>query len=370
MRRLSPDTPYLAIDKKLLAKNIEAMAKQTTKAGISLRPHVKTHKILELAKAQLASGAVGITVATIGEAEVFAKAGIRDIFIAYPLFVNDSKLKRLRKLARKIKLTLAIDSAQAAKALAIELQGTKVLVEIDSGHHRSGCSPQEAGELALKAKSLGLDPIGVFTFPGHSYKPKGAKQAVADEQVALRVASKAMASVGIEPKVVSSGSTPSVQGSAEYSVNSRNAKSIVNELRPGVYVFNDAQQLELGTCTAKQIALWAVATVVSVNDNRMILDSGSKTLGADKAAWATGYGRLLDVPEARIVALSEHHATVVFPKQTKPKVSGGKVPKLGDLVRVVPNHVCNAVNLVDRIYLLDSNKVVGSWKVAARGRNS
>jgi D-serine deaminase-like pyridoxal phosphate-dependent protein len=183
-----------------------------------------------------------------------------------------------------------------------------------------------------------------------------------------------MASVGIEPKVVSSGSTPSVQGSAEYSVNSRNAKSIVNELRPGVYVFNDAQQLELGTCTAKQIALWAVATVVSVNDNRMILDSGSKTLGADKAAWATGYGRLLDFPAARIVALSEHHATAVFPKVRKPKTgantSAAKLPKIGDLVRVVPNHVCNAVNLMERVYLVEGKKIVGSWKVAARGRNS
>jgi D-serine deaminase-like pyridoxal phosphate-dependent protein len=148
----------------------------------------------------------------------------------------------------------------------------------------------------------------------------------------------------------------------------------VNELRPGVYVFNDSQQLELGTCTANQIALWAVATVVSVNGNRMILDSGSKTLGADKAAWATGYGRLLDFPDARIQALSEHHATVVFPKTRKAKpgakASGGKLPKIGDLIRVAPNHVCNAVNLVDRVYLVESREVVGSWKVAARGRNS
>jgi D-serine deaminase-like pyridoxal phosphate-dependent protein len=148
----------------------------------------------------------------------------------------------------------------------------------------------------------------------------------------------------------------------------------VNELRPGVYVFNDAQQLELGTCKANQIALWAVATVVSVNGNRMILDSGSKTLGADRAGWATGYGRLLDFPEARIEALSEHHATAVFPKTKKArpgaKASGGKLPKIGDLIRVIPNHVCNAVNLVDRVYLVESQKVVGSWKVAARGRNS
>ncbi len=374
MRKLSPDTPYLAIDKKLLAKNIESMAKKTSKARINLRPHVKTHKIPELAKLQLASGAVGITVATIGEAEVFAKKGIRDIFIAYPLLVSESKLKRLVKLSRKVKLTLAIDSTQGAKALAKGLAGVKVLVEIDSGHHRSGCDPKQAGEVALGAKTLGLNPVGIFTFPGHSYKPKGAKQAVADEQRALKEAATTMAKVGIEAKIISSGSTPSAGFSAESSGKSVKAKSLVNELRPGVYVFNDAQQLELGTCTVNQIALWAVATVVSVTGNRMILDSGSKTLGADRAGWATGYGRLLDFPEARIEALSEHHATAVFPKTKKArpgaKASGGKLPKIGDLVRVIPNHVCNAVNLVDQVYLVESQKVVGSWKVAARGRNS
>ena len=374
MRKLSPDTPYLAIDQKQLAKNIASMAKKTSKARINLRPHVKTHKIPELAKLQLASGAVGITVATIGEAEVFAKKGIRDIFIAYPLLVSESKLKRLMKLSRKVKLTLAIDSTQGAKALAKGLAGVKVLVEIDSGHHRSGCDPKQAGEVALGAKTLGLNPVGIFTFPGHSYKPKGAKQAVADEQRALREAATAMAKVGIEAIVVSSGSTPSAGVSAESSAKSVKTKSLVNELRPGVYVFNDAQQLELGTCSANQIALWAVATVVSVNGNRMILDSGSKTLGADKAAWASGYGRLLDFPEARIVALSEHHATVVFPKAKKigagARGTGQKSPKIGDLVRVVPNHVCNAINLFDLIYLVQGQKVVGSWKILARGKNS
>jgi D-serine deaminase-like pyridoxal phosphate-dependent protein len=374
MRKLSPDTPYLAIDKNLLVKNIDRMARQTSKAGINLRPHVKTHKIPELAKLQLAAGAVGITVATIGEAELFAKKGFKDIFIAYPLFVTASKLRRLVKLSRKVKLTLAIDSAQGAGALANGLEGVDVLVEIDSGHQRSGCSPEKAGQVALEAKSLGLNPVGVFTFPGHSYKPRGARQAVLDEQRALKESVSAMAKIGIEAKVISSGSTPSAGVSSESARTSVKAKSLVNELRPGVYVFNDAQQFELGTCTSKQIALWAVATVVSVNGNRMILDSGSKTLGADRATWATGYGRLLDFPDARIVALSEHHATVVFPKTKKAKAgakaSGGKLPKIGELIRVAPNHVCIAVNLVDRIYLVESQKVVGSWRVAARGKNS
>jgi D-serine deaminase-like pyridoxal phosphate-dependent protein len=261
------------------------------------------------------------------------------------------------------------NSIAGAKAVAKGLTGTAVLVEIDSGHHRSGCSPESAGDIALAAKSLGLEPVGVFTFPGHSYKPAGAKSAVADERNALAQAVKSMAKVGIEAKVISSGSTPSAQVTAASTAKN----SIVNELRPGVYVFNDSQQLELGSCQPNQIALWAVATVVSATNNKIILDSGSKILGADKAAWATGYGRLLDYPEARIEALSEHHATVVFPnpnKKLKASTRPQKIPKIGDQLRVVPNHVCNAVNLVDLVYLIEGKEIVGSWKVAARGKNS
>ncbi|MSZ20288.1 MAG: D-TA family PLP-dependent enzyme, partial [Actinobacteria bacterium] len=254
--------------------------------------------------------------------------------------------------------------------LALGLSGVKLLVEIDSGHHRSGCEPQQAGEIAHAAKKLGLNPVGVFTFPGHSYKPSGAKAAVADEQRALLTAVKSFRKLGIEPTVVSSGSTPSAQVTAK----SSSKNSVITELRPGVYALNDAQQLELGSCNAKQIGLWAVATVVSANGNRLILDSGSKTLGADRPTWATSYGRLLDFPDARIEALSEHHATVVFPRPKKSTASGPtrvqRFPKIGDQLRVAPNHVCSAVNLVERLYLIDGKKVLGSWAVAARGRNS
>lgn len=110
-------------------------------------------------------------------------------------------------------------------------------------------------------------------------------------------------------------------------------KSVLSDIRPGVYVFNDAQQFELGVCALEDIAL----TVVSKSDGRLILDSGTKTLSADRLAWSTGYGRLVEYPEARIVAASEHHATVELP---------GALPALGSRVLVAPNHVCRAVNLL------------------------
>lgn len=349
----TPETPYLVINQEVLENNLRQMADHLKTREINLRPHVKTHKIPEIGKLQLKSGAIGITVATIGEAEVFARRGFKDIFIAYPLWVTPEQLKRLRRLSRKTKLTLAIDSVPGAKQIA-QLTGTDVLVEIDSGHHRSGCQPAEAGKVALSAKRLGLIPKGVFTFPGHSYNPKGKSSAVKDEALALGQAVAAFEEVGLIAEVVSSGSTPTAK---------LTSKGLVNELRPGVYVFNDAQQIELGSCTFKEIALWANATVVSIEGRKVIVDAGSKILGADRAGWASGFGRLLDFPDARITALSEHHATIMFPAKSK-------IPKLGKVLRIVPNHVCNAVNLVDQVYLTSRGKFKVRWRVAARGKNS
>jgi D-serine deaminase-like pyridoxal phosphate-dependent protein len=138
---------------------------------------------------------------------------------------------------------------------------------------------------------------------------------------------------------------------------------VVTEQRPGVYVFNDAQQLELGSCDWADIALTVQATVVSVRGNRVIVDAGSKALGADRAPYASGYGRVQNIPDARLVALSEHHATVDFP-------DGIAIPRLGQILSIVPNHVCNTVNLADEVFVFDRGELVDCWKVAARGKNS
>jgi D-serine deaminase-like pyridoxal phosphate-dependent protein len=140
-------------------------------------------------------------------------------------------------------------------------------------------------------------------------------------------------------------------------------------VRPGVYVFGDAQQLELGRCEMEDIALTVAATVVSHHKTapdepaRFIIDAGSKILGSDRPAWATGFGRLMDHPDARITALSEHHATVEWPE-------GRTRPPLGERLRVVPNHVCLAINLVDDVAVTSRGALVDRWKVAARGRNN
>ena len=338
-------TPYLRLDVAVLDRNLAVMADAARAAGVALRPHAKTHKCPQIAARQLAAGAVGLTVATIGEAEVFAAAGFDDLFIAYPLWVDTDAAAPLRRLGERVRLAIGCDSAAAAANLAG--LPAEVLVEIDSGHHRSGVDPDAAGELAAAVSGLGLTVRGVFTFPGHSYSPDGRLAAASDEADALGRAAAAMAATGVPARVVSGGSTPSAAF----------AGSPLTELRPGVYVFGDAQQVELGTIGFGDVALTVVATVVSHAGGRVITDAGSKALGADRAPWATGYGRVLELPDARIVALSEHHSTIEWP---------GGLPALGSTVLLVPNHVCNAVNLAEVYHLAGG----GTWPVAARGRNS
>ena len=336
-------TPRLVVDRAVLDANLRRTASWARDRDVDLRPHVKTHKSVDLGRLQLEAGAVGITVATVGEAEVFAAAGFEDVFVAYPLWLDAERAERLRRLARTThRVAVGVDSvASADRAAAV---GVDVLVEVDSGHHRTGVAP---ADVVPVAERLGDRLRGVFTFPGHSYASAASRTTAAgEESAALTAARDALAAAGLAAQVVSGGSTPSLEATDT---------GVLTEVRPGVYLFNDAQQWELGTCGPEDIALTCHATVVSHAGGRLVLDSGGKALGADRAPYATGSGRLLDHPEARIVLLSEHHAVAELP---------GPLPPLGSTVRVVPNHVCAAVNLADTLWV-DGE----AWPVSARGRN-
>jgi len=349
------ETPCLVVDATVLESNLRSMAEQAHQRGIALRPHAKTHKCVEIAHRQVELGAAGLTVATVGEAEVFVRAGINDLFIAFPIWAAGARGARLRAVAEQAKVRVGVDSVEAAAVLGRAVSGldVEVAIEINSGHDRSGVLPEDAGRVAVAAARAGLTVVGIFTFPGHGYGPQLRQQAAADEARALRDADAALRSVGIEPTLRSGGSTPTAALTDGASVT---------EMRPGVYVFNDAQQLELGAATWNDIALTAAGTVVSRSGRNLILDVGSKVLGADRAPWASGGGRLPEYPDARIVALSEHHATVALP-------DGTPAPELGTVLRVAPNHVCAAVNLVDELAVYADGAWVGNWRVAARGRN-
>jgi D-serine deaminase-like pyridoxal phosphate-dependent protein len=357
----SPVTPYLRVDVPRLRANIARVADRAATAGVALRPHAKTHKCAEVAGLQLAAGAVGLTVATLGEAEAFADAGVDDLFVAYPLWLTDAAAERVRRLAARARLAIGGDSVASATRAAELLRGSgaELVVEVDSGHHRTGTTPAGAGAVARAAVDGGLPVRGVFTFPGHSYAPDALRSAAADEAAALAVAVGSLRDAGLEPEVVSGGSTPSLAAT----LADGPAADAPTELRPGVYVFGDAQQWELGATDPGDIALTCVATVVSHAGGHLVLDAGSKALGADRAGYATGWGRLPASPEARVVLLSEHHAVV--------DLAGAALPPLGSRVEVVPNHVCNAVNLADALWAdHDGDGArLDPWAVVARGRN-
>ncbi len=276
------------------------------------------------------AGAVGLTVATVGEAEVFVADGASSVFIAYPLWATPAMGRRLAALAERAHVAVGVDSPEGAANLARHLgpavSRVEAWVEVDSGHHRSGGPRGLArGRVVRHAPTppgTGLRLTGVFTFPGHGYGPARARGAARDEGEALSTAAAHLRRAGHDIQHRSGGSSPSVAFSSP---------DHVTEVRPGVYALGDAQQLELERCGWDDLALTVAATVVSRREHErvLVLNAGSKVLGSDRPAWTTGFGRVLGVPEARITALSEHHGTVRWPDDVP-------LPALGEQVRVVP----------------------------------
>jgi len=350
--RTAPATPYLQVDEQRVRRNLRRVHAAAAERGVAVRPHVKTHKSPELARWQVEEGARGITVATVGEAEVFVAAGFDDVLVAYPVFLDEARLARVRALAERARIVLGVDSRDGARRAApLAGTGVEVMVELDSGQHRTGVRAAEAAAVAGAAYDAGLPLAGVFTFPGHSYGPGVAGDVARAEAETLAAAATALADAGLACPVRSGGSTPSLAATLAAGAPA------VDELRPGVYLLGDAQQWELGHAQPDDLALVCVATVVSHAGGRLVLDAGSKVLGADRAPYATGFGRLPDHPDARVVQLSEHHAVV--------DLVGSVLPPVGSRIAVAPNHVCAAVNLADELWV-DGTPL----PVEARGRNT
>lgn len=351
------DTPAAVVDLRRLDRNLAAMQSLADDVGVALRPHAKTHKCTDLARRQLAAGAVGLTVATLSEAETFAAAGCRDVFVAYPIWAGGPRAARLRGLHERTTLSVGVDGVDAAAVLAAAVRGAarplRVLVEVDSGQRRSGVSPDAAGRLASQCAREGLDVIGVFTHPGHVYAhPRGVAAAAADEAAALRTAVSAVATALTRPVdslVVSGGSTPTVLTRPPVGLT---------EIRPGTYALGDRQQLELGRVDLSTVAFTVAARVVSrPRPGEAVLDAGSKALSSDRPTWLDGFGLLPAHPEATLSAVTEEHAVVT---------GLADPPAVGDVVAVVPNHVCTAVNLASQLLVAVDGEIVDVWRVDAR----
>lgn len=348
------DTPSPIVLVDVMQRNIDHMQAFASGHGLTLRPHVKTHKSVEIGRLQVTAGAVGITAANVGQAEVFAAAGIDDIFLAYPVWPAGTKGPRLRRLAQTSRLRVGVDNVGAIDALADamgdEPDRMEVLVEVDCGARRSGAPPEAAGTLALTARKRGLVPVGVYTYPGHGGSGRDLRALAAqDQEAALTTAVRSLSDAGVAADVVSAGSTPTVEFSA--------TSSVITEIRPGEYVFCDLDNTRLGACAEDQIALFVAATVVSDwVEGQVILDVGTTALGRE-GNLERGYGGIAGA-RAVLAKLNEYHGFLKVPADER-KYS------VGTLVPVVPNHVCPVVNSFEELIVTDSaGTTVQRWPVA------
>lgn len=354
------DTPALLLDLDILERNIAAMQQFADGNGFALRPHIKTHKSLAIAERQLQAGAAGLCLATTSEAEVMMASSAADLLLAYPI-VGARKLDRLAPLVDTGRLTLVTDSlavTEGYRQLAAHTgREIPVLVEVDTGMDRVGVNPSGLLELASAVQATpGLRLRGIMTHAGHAHDADDREGIIATARSEARImgdAREVLERAGLELEVVSAGSTittPYLQSSDG-----------ITEVRPGTYVYNDLRTLGRYACTMDAIAMTVLATVVSVNGQRVTLNSGSKTLTPTKDA-NFGYGRLIDYPDATFARLSEEHATVVMPGTSNPL-------KVGDRVRVLPIHVCVWSDLQEEAYGIRGNAIVERISIDAMRRS-
>lgn len=339
------ETPVPVVDIDRLEANISRLQAYLDEHGITNRPHIKTHKIPEIAEMQMDAGAIGITCQKVSEAEVMADAGFKDIFIPYNI-VGESKLNRLMALAKRVTVSVTADSAFVIRGLSSAAQHAglilAVLVECDTGLHRCGVqSPQEATELArLINVSPGLHFGGLMTYPTSE-----ATDAFIKETCTL------LAKDDMQIERVSGGGTPTMWQA--------HLHPEVTEHRAGIYVYGDRLTLRSGAVTLDTCALHVYATVVSRPTlERGILDAGSKSLSSDLHG-LDGYGYICEYPDAKIYALSEEHGHVDFS-------ACEHKPEIGERVSIVPNHCCTVTCLFDEVVGARGDEVEVVWKVAAR----
>jgi D-serine deaminase-like pyridoxal phosphate-dependent protein len=355
------ETPALLVDLDIMERNLARAAAYAAEHRLALRPHVKTHKSPFVAAQQLALGSVGLTCATPYEAEVMSEI-TNDILVAYPP-VGASRASRLAALPSGVRLTVALDSPQAiadiGRAATIAGRQVSVYVELDLGMHRVGIpSVEEAIALARRVRDEpSLDFAGIAFYPGH------VRDQVDRQDAKLQLMSDALAhalrqfvSAGVGARVVSGGSTPTLWRTHEIEG--------VTEFRPGTYVYNDRATASMEACEWEDCALTVLATVISTAvPGQAVIDTGTKALGREpvQGVKGEGFGQLLEHPEVVVARMSEEHGVLdLSPSTWKPQV--------GELVRVIPNHVCIVVHLNDLVYGIRGGVLEKSWPVAARGR--
>ena len=360
-------TPAVVIDAATVRGNIERLAVFAAAHGIAVRPHTKTHKSIDVARLQLAAGAHGLTVAKVGEAEALLSAfadGRPDILVAYPT-VDEPRTTRLAALTRSAEVRVALDTptAVAAVAAAARAAGVTVgvLVDLDVGMGRTGV-PSAVALVALAsevAAAPGLRLDGIFFYPGHIWAtPAEQARPLALVTAKLAEAIDAFDRDGLCLGIVSGGSTPTAFQS--------HLVPQVTEIRPGTSVYNDMNTFHGGYCSLADCAAVIHCTVVSdAVADQVVLDGGTKTFTSDRCGPApdSGHGYVVEHPEAVITKLSEEHAQVDVSRCSRR-------PRVGERVRVIPNHICPCINLQDSVWWREPDGRLEPLTIDARGRLS
>ena len=355
------DTPALVVDATRVFRNIERLAAYANEHDLGVRPHSKTHKSRQLAALQMAAGSVGLTVAKVGEAELMSEVS-DDILLAYPA-IDPARTSRLARLAKHATVRVAVDSLEGVKRLGEAVNRVSatigILVDLDVGMGRTGVqTASESLKLAqIVDSTAGLRLDGLFCYPGHIGGPAESQSpllvAVSDR---LDEALNLWANHGLQARIVSGGSSPSAFQShlvPEYT-----------EIRPGTYLYNDMNMVRGGYCTLEDCAARVTCTVVSTAvPGQVVIDGGTKTLTSDLCGPApdSGFGYVVEYPEARIAKLTEEHGQV--------DIRGcSRAPALGERVTIIPNHICPCVNLQDTVWWRDEDGVLHELPIDARGR--
>lgn len=368
------ETPHAVVDCARMYQNIETVGQYAREHRLQLRPHVKTHKDPEVTKAQLAGGAIGVTVATAKEAEAMATV-CDDILVAYPT-VDPARIDRLLSLPRRVTLTVAIDSFEALRRLRERAERNlfqrtvRVLIEVDVGGRRTGLSdPAEVCALAQEvAKGPVTEFLGLLAFFGHVRRavqdpgihseahpvtPDPSEAQMLEISRLLRSHIAALGEAGLNCPVVSGGNTPSLFLS--------HLVPELTEIRPGTYIYSDRDTVAQGIQAWENCAYSVLATVISTSvPGQAVIDAGSKALARETIAGMEGFGALLDGPEIIVRTLTEEHGILDVSRTNW-------MPKVGDRVRIVPNHVCVSVHLQDQVAFSEMGELT-LRDVIARGR--
>ena len=358
------ETPALLLQHDVMERNLEQMATRAKRLGVALRPHIKTHKCLELGRRQVARGAKGVTVSTLFEAEAFARGGFEDLTWAFPL--DRTHVPHVQRLNRDgVTLRVILDDLETARALAGS--GLHVWLKVDCGYHRAGVDPSSRYALDV-ARELGAERgitfDGILSHSGHAYRTRNkeeAAQIAEQERQVMAWFAELLRKDGLPVRGVSVGSTPAMVAAKDLTG--------VTEARPGNYIFFDRTMVLIGACEPRDVAVTVLATVVSHQPgaSHFVVDAGalslSKDLGPSHLGLETTYGEVKGHPELSVASVSQEHGLI---RAATPAAIEGKF-KVGQQIEIVPNHSCLTEAHFDEYVVVEGDRIMDRWHIE-RGR--